>query len=220
MLIQNPEGPYALSGHCLGGTIAYEMTRQLEALGKKVSLLALFDTQARDKKIKDVAQIGNLYHVPELLKFYTSRFVIKLNFELFLLRNHTQQAILYKIKKIQSLLGKAKKPEQEDLDVFDRMIDSFKAASTQYTMQPYDGDIIVFYAKKHYYFMDRVNKVVYKEISYSPRVKNAWNRYAKSVTIYEIEGEHSTIFDPAHATEFAKILQNHLNEMVSDKPAA
>ena len=219
ILIQNSVGPYALSGHCLGGTIAYEMTRQLEALGKKVSLLALFDTQARAKKIKDIAQISNLYHIPELLKFYTSRLVIKLNFEFFLLRNHTRQAILYKVEKIQSLLGKAKKPEQEDLDVFDKMIDSFKAASTQYTMQPYDGDLIVFFAKKHYYFMDRVNKVVYKEISYSPRVKNEWNRYAKSVTIYEIEGEHSTIFEPAHASEFAKILQDHLNGAVINKPA-
>ena len=31
ILIQNPDGPYALSGHCLGGIIAYEMAKQLEA---------------------------------------------------------------------------------------------------------------------------------------------------------------------------------------------
>ena len=28
ILMQNPNGPYALSGHCLGGLIAYEMANQ------------------------------------------------------------------------------------------------------------------------------------------------------------------------------------------------
>ncbi|MEJ6982474.1 amino acid adenylation domain-containing protein, partial [Pedobacter sp. P351] len=221
MLIQNPEGPYALSGHCLGGTIAYEMARQLEALGKKVSLLALFDTQAKEKKKADAASIKNFYHIPALIKYYASKFVLKMNFELFLLRKHTRQAIQYKLKTIQVLLGaKPKTSENEDLGIFDKMTNTFKLASTSYTMKPYDGNLLVFYAKKHYYFMDRVNKVVYKEFSFSPIVKNAWNRYAKSVTIYEVEGEHSTIFDPVNATEFAKILQEHLDKAEFKEPAA
>lgn len=41
-----PEGPYYLAGYSFGGYIAYEMARQLEAKGKVVALLALFDTQA------------------------------------------------------------------------------------------------------------------------------------------------------------------------------
>jgi amino acid adenylation domain-containing protein len=39
-----PYGPYYLGGYCLGGTIAFEMARQLEAVGEEVALLALFDT--------------------------------------------------------------------------------------------------------------------------------------------------------------------------------
>jgi amino acid adenylation domain-containing protein len=38
-----PEGPYLLAGHCIGGLIAFEMAQQLHAQGQKVSLLALFD---------------------------------------------------------------------------------------------------------------------------------------------------------------------------------
>jgi thioesterase domain-containing protein len=41
-----PEGPYALGGTSAGGLIAYEVARQLEAAGYRVSLLALFDTYA------------------------------------------------------------------------------------------------------------------------------------------------------------------------------
>jgi thioesterase domain-containing protein/acyl carrier protein len=39
-----PEGPYLLGGLSFGGTVAYEMARQLRARGEEVALLALFDT--------------------------------------------------------------------------------------------------------------------------------------------------------------------------------
>jgi thioesterase domain-containing protein len=39
-----PHGPYYLGGYCFGGNVAYEMARQLEALGESVALLALLDS--------------------------------------------------------------------------------------------------------------------------------------------------------------------------------
>jgi thioesterase domain-containing protein len=39
-----PEGPYLLGGYSFGGTVAFEMARQLAEQGKAVGLLALFDT--------------------------------------------------------------------------------------------------------------------------------------------------------------------------------
>lgn len=41
-----PEGPYLLAGHSLGGVIAFEMARQLTEAGQRVALLALLDTAA------------------------------------------------------------------------------------------------------------------------------------------------------------------------------
>jgi amino acid adenylation domain-containing protein len=41
-----PEGPYFLGGHCIGGLIAYEMAQQLHLQGETVGLLALFDSYA------------------------------------------------------------------------------------------------------------------------------------------------------------------------------
>lgn len=41
-----PHGPYHLSGYCLGGTIAYEVARQLRAQGQEIGVLALLDTHA------------------------------------------------------------------------------------------------------------------------------------------------------------------------------
>ena len=39
-----PDGPYYLAGYCMGGTIAYEMARQLRAQGKRVALVALLES--------------------------------------------------------------------------------------------------------------------------------------------------------------------------------
>src|SRR5678816_71891 len=39
-----PEGPYYLLGHCLGGVVAYEVACQLQDQGEEVGLLGFLDT--------------------------------------------------------------------------------------------------------------------------------------------------------------------------------
>lgn len=39
-----PEGPYYVGGECLGGSLAFEVARQLEAQGQKVGLVVMFDS--------------------------------------------------------------------------------------------------------------------------------------------------------------------------------
>ncbi len=50
-----PEGPYCLGGWSMGGTVAFEMAQQLDALGQTVPLLALLDSRlpAPDEKFSD-----------------------------------------------------------------------------------------------------------------------------------------------------------------------
>jgi phthiocerol/phenolphthiocerol synthesis type-I polyketide synthase E len=42
-----PEGPYLLGGSSMGGTVAFEMARQLGEQGREVALVAMLDTPAR-----------------------------------------------------------------------------------------------------------------------------------------------------------------------------
>nr|WP_223759268.1 non-ribosomal peptide synthase/polyketide synthase [Myxococcus sp. RHSTA-1-4] len=44
-----PEGPYLLGGWSMGGRVAYEMARQLEARGEKVGLLVIVDARGREE---------------------------------------------------------------------------------------------------------------------------------------------------------------------------
>lgn len=39
-----PEGPYYIGGECLGGSLAFEVARQLEEQGQKVGLVVMFDS--------------------------------------------------------------------------------------------------------------------------------------------------------------------------------
>jgi len=44
ILLFQPEGPYRLGGYCMGGTVAFEMARQLTAQGHAVEFLGLLET--------------------------------------------------------------------------------------------------------------------------------------------------------------------------------
>jgi amino acid adenylation domain-containing protein len=79
-----PQGPYWLGGHCFGGTIAFEIARQLQAQGETVALLALVDAYAPLASAFARAQSASLrsrwhrfnfwlaksyyYHAPKLLQ--------------------------------------------------------------------------------------------------------------------------------------------------------
>src|SRR5262249_39074683 len=51
-----PVGPYQLGGWSMGGIVAFEMARQLHALGQSVSLLALLDTVLPDYRARSLKE--------------------------------------------------------------------------------------------------------------------------------------------------------------------
>jgi thioesterase domain-containing protein len=141
ILIQNPEGPYALSGHCLGGIIAYEMAKQLEASGREVKVLALFDTVIYEKEIPVKKSFKNFYQVPLILKRFISRLLLKLDFEIHLFRKYPKHAIGYKVNKLKSLKNKFnQKQKDEVLEVFNELEQNFIKASKKYLITPYDKE--------------------------------------------------------------------------------
>ncbi|MEO6722830.1 MAG: AMP-binding protein [Ferruginibacter sp.] len=218
--MQNPVGPYALSGHCLGGIIAFEMSKQMEAKGKKVMLLAMFDTHIKDITPRAKLPAGsfrNFYHIPLIAKKSFSKLRLKVNFETHLLRNYTKHAIGYKINKLKFLISRAyRRRPDEGFELFKELERNLVNASRNYQISPYNRDILVFYAKEHYYFWDKDKDVKYKKLYLNMHTKNMWKKYVRSVTMYEIDGDHSTIFYPDNAQEFAQLLQKHLNSC-SDK---
>ncbi|MEO6220583.1 MAG: amino acid adenylation domain-containing protein, partial [Ginsengibacter sp.] len=217
IMTKNPEGPYALSGHCVGGIIAFEMAKQLEARGKKVHMLIMFDTIIRKREKRAPANFNNFYNIPLFVGRFISQAVLKFDFESYLLRKYTSKAIEYKMKSFQSLLKKTRKdtnPEDLEfvgLEIFNESSDLFKAASRKYKITPYDGKLILFYAKERYYFTDASNNIRFKKIRLNDSTKNTWRQYANSVSILEVDGDHSDMFETTYAHGFAQLLQQYLN---------
>jgi thioesterase domain-containing protein len=63
------EGPYRLGGHSFGGVVAFELARQLTALGQDVSLLVLFDTRGKgypDYRARAGRMLNHLTHLGTL----------------------------------------------------------------------------------------------------------------------------------------------------------
>ncbi|HEY4326480.1 MAG TPA: amino acid adenylation domain-containing protein [Mucilaginibacter sp.] len=215
---ENPNGPYALSGHCLGGNIAFEMAKQFRDMGKEVVMLSMFDAYATEEEEIAPASFRNYFLIPKIIKNSLSIISLKVGFELFLLLKHPKQALLYKIEKVQSRIGIFEPtPENLEMESFNKTSKIFETAIDEYNMGYYDGEVLTFYAKEHYYFIDRNKQIIYKRINISSSTKNSWNQHAKYVKTYEIEGEHSTIFSLEYATGLAKILQQHLDNANSNK---
>ncbi|WP_018612579.1 non-ribosomal peptide synthetase [Segetibacter koreensis] len=217
ILVQNPYGPYALSGHCLGGIVAFEMAKQLEAMGKKVALLAMFDTIIEESEKREPATFRNFFYGPDLIKDFLLKVHSKVHFETFLFTKHTKYAIQYKINSIKNLITKifgykTNKKENSEFEIFARLEDMFESAYLNYEMTAYNGEVVIFYAKDHYYFIDSDNNINYKKLDLSDSIKSGWKRYATSPIFHEIAGEHSTIFEPdIGGKELAQKLQEVLN---------
>jgi hypothetical protein len=61
---QQPSGPYRLAGYCHGGLVAYEMARQLVALGERVEHLVLIDGFAMNLKQRYLEPLVRLLTAP------------------------------------------------------------------------------------------------------------------------------------------------------------
>jgi thioesterase domain-containing protein/acyl carrier protein len=222
MLLNTPDGSYALAGHCVGGIIAFEMSKQLEAMNKKVHLLAMFDTIIRDVKKERRSDFKNLYNIPALVKGAIFKTILKFNFETFLLKNYTRKAIGYKMRHFEKLVnGFKSKTSQETLknvgyEIFHESSNLYVAATRKYMLSHYDREIILFYAKERYYFTDANNNIRYKKIHLDNHTKNIWSRFAGSVTIFDVEGDHSDMFETSHGNQFAMFLQQELNKPARD----
>jgi hypothetical protein len=67
-----PKGPYIIGGFCIGGVVAYELARQLEAGGDKVEMLLILDAIAQDKSLRVLRSVteklGALFHWDDAAK--------------------------------------------------------------------------------------------------------------------------------------------------------
>ncbi len=217
ILSNDPEGSIALSGHCLGGIIAFEMAKQLDALGKKPLFVMLFDTILRNKHTGNMANVSLVNTLKAKWGEEIKRIIRKIGFQMYLLKNHPLQGAKYKTdafkkwfaaKFTSSKLSVAMK----DVEIYNAVKNGLSLALSQYQILPGNNELHVFYARDKYFFYDIKNNICYNRTQLNQNIKNKWIGYGPTVKLYDIEGEHNTMFHPEFGgKELAIIVQSVLN---------
>ncbi|HMF72991.1 MAG TPA: non-ribosomal peptide synthetase, partial [Flavitalea sp.] len=204
ILKQNPTGPYALAGYSFGGIIAFEIARQLKAMNKKVTMVAVLDTYARQ---------SDHFH-PALTKLYNKTTFGILNFLYkfaVLFRNPKYVYFFIRYYKLQGYVDKlmgltdktkndALQTERDFINNLEKVTEAYDTAFYHYKFSPQDIVVDVFksgdriyYVKDHKYF--------------------GWKSFAlKGVNSYTVPGDHFNLLDEPNNRKVAEILQSLLDE--------
>lgn len=194
----NPHGPYALAGYSFGGIIAYEMARIFLELGKKVTMVGLFDTVIEPdfhytspfrKKIALMSYRNKRrFHIlKEMTKSWKNFKLYINNKREFLLDNHIRA------KNFNSELEQIKHEE------FLKTEGIIQPIKEHYSMTPQNIEVELFRAEEKLSYIDE-------------SIFKGWEKFAlKGVNTHKIPGNHDTILLPQHIKDVAKIFQNVLD---------
>lgn len=202
-----PQGPYRLGGYCFGGTVAYEMARQLAAQGQTVSLLALFNSWPPN---------CGQERMPRTLAGVT-QFLINLGDLLIRFRNWgaggRRQFVRWKLRTVGRRIGRALQPRSRakaapDAEMaFDlaavasaerRLWQAHLLALQGYHPGPYSGPVTLLRTRG------------YPLICSFDRA-HGWSRVAPgAVTVEMVDGGHETLMVEPHVSSVARELIRHL----------
>ncbi|HMG84033.1 MAG TPA: amino acid adenylation domain-containing protein [Ferruginibacter sp.] len=195
----NPTGPYGIGGYSFGGYVAIEMRRQLELMGKEVKMLAMFDTNAINALSDDTfivklsKKIKN--QLPKFL-WFTKLFLKDPKTTIAYQRDYFKR----QLKKPLYKAGLLKEPEVTGIYIqINKINTQHKTALWKYNLRPFNDRLFLFKCKERIYFIDDTKYM-------------GWLKYAlKGVKVYDVPGDHKTMFEQPHVKEVARILQDALD---------
>ncbi|MCP5053174.1 MAG: amino acid adenylation domain-containing protein [bacterium] len=207
-----PQGPYMIGGWSLGGTIAFEMVRQLELSGDQVSLLALFDSPPPGSTgLSSVeAQPFTLDTEKDFIKKYLKGRGVDKSME-----------PVTELDKMWPFVVAALGANRFDLEVIREIIIEHEA----HVVPNYDQlgvGALIGYLNIGRTFRNAMALYIPSSILSSPVhyfaagesieiEKERWNNYCETpIGIYEVVGDHYSIFKKPHVSELAKVVSKLL----------
>ncbi|MCU0762780.1 MAG: SDR family NAD(P)-dependent oxidoreductase [Hydrogenophaga sp.] len=196
-----PHGPYLLGGFSGGGITAYEIARQLEAAGEKVSLLVLLDTP--------LPMRPSLTRADKLLMKLADLRQGGLGF----LKQWVQRRIAWEMQRRQG--GAA--PTASAHQLHNAEIEAaFRAALPLYALKSWDGPAVLFRPPLDRHWKVTGGNWVSKEREYVFD-DNAWTRYMPALRVIEVPGNHdSMVLEPN-----VRVLASHIKACIdqAESPA-
>lgn len=202
-----PEGPYYLGGYCMGGDIAYEVARQLQAQGEEVPILTVIDPPPANfnervalngRFIIDFVQ-NSPYWLREFMRLGGSEISSRV-------RRKGRVALRALWQKIRA---KSNDPSLNATDVIDqadnlpehrqKVIESHLEALLHYTHSGYDGEVVLYEAQSRPLLNPGNNA-------------HEWVDYVlRPITLRTVPGSHSSMLHKPHVAGLARHLQTTLD---------
>ncbi|MCH2094784.1 MAG: SDR family NAD(P)-dependent oxidoreductase [Rhodobacteraceae bacterium] len=195
-----PEGPYLLGGFSGGGITAYEIARQLEAMGDTVAMVALLDTplpQRRPLSRKD-------------------RLLIQL-------QEIRRKGVTYPVTWLKNRLAweiaKRRKPLRETGNTTQfhnaEIEAAFLGAVAQYNVRPWQGRLHLFRPPQVGHWVVSAGQKVDSQRAYLFD-DNDWGQHVPGVQVHEVPGDHdSMVLEPN-----VRVLAGAMHTAIRDAEAA
>ena len=210
MRMLQPEGPYFLLGHSMGGLLAYEIARQLENQDCQVAFLGLIDTFApgHQPKPKTLASsiLYQLYiHGLNLSKVSARR---KVGYVLERMNQKIPKFIWKNINKSRWFISESTSNDLPDMyqnlplyrPIKAANYEAYRAYATDYCCS---GNIILYRA------IERPTAVHYNPLL-------GWDKLiAREIEICDVPGHHNSVVHEPNAKTLGKKIQAHINEIIS-----
>ncbi|HET6852865.1 MAG TPA: thioesterase domain-containing protein [Pyrinomonadaceae bacterium] len=211
-----PHGPYMLGGWSMGGVIAFEMARQLQAQGEEIAMLALMDAEA-NVLVEEAPEFS--------WGVLLSIFAVDLGLQLSQLSTSVEEiSALPQMAQLRQLWKEAKLagvvPSDMTLVEFRRLFDIFKInAKTLSSYRPgeYRGRITLFAAEQdieEQIFSHDKNRLLWKanHPGFDDPLKG-WDKVAtEGVDLIVVPGDHFSMMQEPHVQVLAEQLRNRIQQ--------
>jgi amino acid adenylation domain-containing protein len=186
-----PNGPYFLGGHSLGGLISFEIAQRLRAAGESVGMLALFDTPGPNYPRRTSLMV----RIADLVEFRSNTFKAWLQRKSIdpVPHNEVEEYLRYDPLKGEQRGGAL-------VDAIDRVTHFNEIAANNYRPRPYPGIVHVFRAT---------------QVPHWPGMRFddptcGWAPFAQHVETHTVDCTHQNMMDEPGVSELGEKLQDHL----------
>lgn len=185
-----PSGPYRLAGFSGGGVVAYEVAQRLTSSGKRVDLLAMFDTTCPDAE--PPTPLGRIWN----MRLWTPAYIAGV------IRYYARVA-RQRLGLVQRETERAATPEPvADLSRYLAMFDHYLKLQANYSLDPYDGSVLLF----------RASSVPASTIHGGRTL--GWRKWVRGgVKTFRIHSNHHTMLLPPAIEHVARILDARLDAL-------
>lgn len=197
-----PEGPYFIGGRSLGGTIAFEMARQLNAQGQEIGLLALLDSypvgHAKLSAQHDSSKSEVRHYLKKAGAHFSNMRTLPLTEKFGYLLDKSQYLPIRIKSRAWRTIYRSYQSLGQEVPRALRIIEEFNwLAAREYTPHFYDGQITLFWASK--------------DLRAKFDLLEGWQSLALGgMEVHEVPGTHLDMIKEPHVAELAKKLDQCL----------